>query len=642
MSCLKMPLGAALVPLIYSQGCHKVPTFIIRFVLISFLFASTTVFSADDVLSAKETGASNVAQKSILNYQLPEWFYRELSSISKDVSVLDATGASKEQIQELKERIGKVEVRLEETQLRIEGRLSEQSGRIGDIADSSSFSISLFSIVAGVLGTLIAVLSLFLNLRAKREAVASAKEEAKNTLDEWTGEKESEITRVFDIKLNELRSKYERELEEVRDKSEEQSADNDITEAYMLAHQKRDDEGIRRIHYVIQRFWGSSLLGHQKILAKAMYYRGLIFYVRNQPEKEILAYDELCELFNGHAELSIQENVAKALTNKGFRLGQLGYPLDEIAVCDEMIQIFKGNDELVIQELVAQTLVNKGARLGDIGRLEDAIVVYDELIQRFENKSDISIESKVSIAFVNKVWSLAQLDRLKEAIDTSNELDNRFKGRKELDLEEQVAKNLINKGNCLGKLYGPERAIQLYNELITRFKDRKEPSLEEEFGAALLNKGFSLTKLSRSEEAIAAYDELIKRFKDHGNAEIQVYVVDAICSKAQLVLATQTKHQAVNAIQNAISLIKEKHIVERAVMEMLKFIAEESTADNVLREIDNIPESEIIEWEFDEARHVIESLDSPRKEQVEAFARFFEAHHDIATLKEELELISNT
>lgn len=614
-------------------------TSLIRFVFISFLFSPAAVFSAEYVSKSTEQSALQVAPQPISNSQLPEWFYRELTSIRKDVSVLDATGASKEQIQELKERIGKVEVQFEESQLRIDGKLNEQSGRIGDIADSNSYAITLFSVIAGVLGTLIAVITIINSWKANREAVANAEEAARKMLAEWTQEKETELTKKFDQKLVELSERHEKEFQIIRNNTEEQTADNDITEAYMLANQKRDDEAVRRIHYVIQRFWGSNLIRHQKILAKAMYYRGLIFYARNQPEKEIIAYDELVELFNGHNEISIQEQLAKALLNKGFRLGQLGHPEDEIAVYDELLQQFKNNDELIIQELVARALVNKGAKLGELGRLEDAIVVYDELVKRFKNRPEFSIEKQVSIALVNKGGSLGQLNRLREAIEICDEHDNRFKGRKELDLEEQVAKNLINKGNCLSELYGPERAIQLYNELIIRLKDRKEPSLEEELATALLNKGFALNKLFRYEETIAVLDELIKRFKNSDIAAIQEWVFVALANKAELVLAAGDKEEAKKAIYDAIIFMKDGYKEQRAVMEMLSFIIEESTADEVLGHIYAISDGEV-DQSFDPIRSVIESLESPHKEQVEAFARYFEDHHNKAKLKEELDQIS--
>jgi translation initiation factor 2 gamma subunit (eIF-2gamma) len=106
-------------------------------------------------------------------------------------------------------------------------------------------------------------------------------------------------------------------------------------------------------------------------------------------------------------------------------------------------------------------------------------------------------------------------------------------------------------------------------------------------------------------------------------------------------LATQAKDQAIKAIQNAITLIKEGRKVERAVMEMLSFMIEESTLESVLVCIDAITDENINQF-FDPIRDVIDTLEPPRKEHVQAFACFFEEHKDKAKLKEELAQISNT
>lgn len=194
-------------------------TSLICFAFISFLFFSTAVFSADNVTNPTE----QVAPHNTSNTQLPEWFYRELTSIRKDVSVLDATGASKEQIQELKERIGKVEVRLEETQLRVDDKLNEQSGRIVDIADANSFSINLFSVIAGVLGVIVAAIAFLFSRSAKKDAIDVAKKEAKSVTGKWVKETEKSIANKFDLQIATLSSKFNEELKSVKENAELQS-----------------------------------------------------------------------------------------------------------------------------------------------------------------------------------------------------------------------------------------------------------------------------------------------------------------------------------------------------------------------------------------------------------------------------------
>lgn len=365
---------------------------------------SHLAFAAEDVVTP-----SNTQQKA--NAQLPEWFYRELISIKKDVSDFDATGATKDDIQELRERISKTVVRLEESQLRIDERFLDQNERITDIADSNSFSIALFSAIAGVLGTLIAVFSIYSSWKANREAVASAKQEAQNALDGWTDDKGAEITKAFDVKLKELNQRHEKELEVIREQAEVQAADSDITEAYILANQKRNDEAVRRIHYVIQRFWKSDLLRHQKIVAKAMFYRGIVLNTSHKPKAAINAYDELLKRFKDNDELAIQEFLAMALLNKGVQLSNFDN-LKAIQVFEELDERYKGKTELVLEVQVANALNNKANILGNIGSLKTAIEVCEELDQRFKGREEPELIGQRINVCVNKAeWVLITQDK---------------------------------------------------------------------------------------------------------------------------------------------------------------------------------------------------------------------------------------
>ena len=233
------------------------------------------------------------------------------------------------------------------------------------------------------------------------------------------------------------------------------------------------------------------------------------------------------------------------------------------------------------------------------------------------------------------------MNRSEEAIAVYDALLERFKDSDELALQERVAKALVNKGATLGQLNRSEEAIAVYDALLEQFKDSDELALQEQVAKAQVNKGATLGQLNRSEEAIAVYDALLERFKDNEEAVIQRQVVTALCNKAELVIAGNSKEQAINAIRDAIFFIKDGNKQDRAAMELLSFIIEETTVSSVFRKIEDIPESENFEWRFNEARHVIESLDSPRKEQVEAFARYFEDHHNKVKLKEELDQIPN-
>lgn len=350
------------------------------------------------------------------NTQLPEWFYRELTSIRRDVSVLDATGASKEQIQELKERIGKVEVRLEESQLRVDGKLNEQSGRIGDISDSNSFSITLFSVIAGVLGTLVALITIINSWRANREAVDKAEKAANEKLAKWTLEKETELTKKFDQKLTELSERHEKEFQKIRDNAEEQALDNDINEAYALAGKDRIGDAMSRINNVVRRVEKSDSIKHQRVHAKALYYKGLISYAVNQKEAVLKVFDELILKFKDSDDAAIQEQVAKALLNKGVTLGQLDRLEDAIVVFDALFDRLKDNDDDAIQERIAKVLFNKSNALGQLNRFEEAIAVYDAFLDQFKDSDDAAIRGLIINVICNKAEFLLATQAKDQAI----------------------------------------------------------------------------------------------------------------------------------------------------------------------------------------------------------------------------------
>ncbi|SHF07233.1 hypothetical protein SAMN02745753_01271 [Marinomonas polaris DSM 16579] len=481
-------------------------TSFIRFAFISFLFSSAAVFSAGNVSNSTEPSAPQISPQSTSNTQIPEWFYRELSSIRKDVSVLDATGASKEQIQELKERIGKVEVRLEESQLRVDGKLSEQSGRIGDI---HSF-ISQMGWLIGIVITIVTGLAAFFNITARSAAVNGAKEAANEKLVEWTQEKEAELTEKFGHKLTELSDRHEKEFQKIRDDAVIQSAETDINRALALA-KDRSEEAIPIFDSVIKKFNSSDLVEHQRLVVDALY-------------------------------------------GKSFALDKPGFYKEQISLFDEIVENFNGVEDRKIQNRISNVLFNKGVILGAQSRPIEAVDVYKTLIERFQNSKDERIKNRVMKAMVNMKIKLALIGDI-------------------------------------------ENKIRAYEDVVNRLTGSEDPDVQEQLINALLN-------------------------------------------KAKLTLVLQKKGVAKGAIEEGIVFMKDGFKEKRAIMEILNFIIDESTVSYVLSKIADIPESETIEWGFNEIRPVIENLEFPRKEQVEAFARFFEEHKDKAKLKEELDQIS--
>jgi tetratricopeptide (TPR) repeat protein len=495
-------------------------TSLIRFVFISFLLSSAAVFSAEDISNSPEPSVSQVTPQPISNTQLPEWFYRELTSIRKDVSVLDATGASKEQIQELKERIGIVEVRLEETQLRVDDKLEAQ-GKYVEAINASTDRFGTLASILGLVASIIAVMFGWISAGKK------AKSEAKKHVDDWLESNEAELDAQFVIAKEKLDSTLKREIASAKDQIEEliRSSKGKI-ETVETRMDSLENTIVERV---------TSSLGK--------------YDLKNITEEELQ---------------DVEENAEEALTKSE----------EERTAADWKL-------------LAVQAYFNKS---------------FDDALS-FINKALIG-ESPLS-DFVN-------------------------------------ADLLWLKGIILGALDRFDDGIAVFNELFERFKDSQEDRVQVLVATTQINKGIYLGRLNRLEMAIVVYEKVYEQFNGNNDIAIQRQVAHSLINKAELLLVIQDKEKAKIFIQDAIKCMRDSFKGHRAMIEVLNFIVEKSTVDSVLSKVSDIPDNEIIEWSFNEIRPVVENLESPRKEQVEIFARFFEDHHDKAKLEEELAQIPNT
>jgi tetratricopeptide (TPR) repeat protein len=421
-------------------------TSLIRFVFISILFSSTAVFSADNASISTEPRASQVAPQPMSNTQLPEWFYRELTSIRKDVSVLDATGASKEQIQELKERIGKVEVRLEETQLRVDDQLMAQ-GKYVEAINASTDRFGTLASILGLVASIIAVMFGWISAGKK------AKSEAKKHVDDWLESNKNDLDMQLDSVKNQLNDTINNEISSAKDQLkkfvlsskkeiddiksevdklknsliedviseirsenqdniakgsmhnvafEEQHAPdnvhidaNELRSLAMEAFVNKDFEGA--LELIVKVFGRNNVkdeLSDQK-MASLLFLKGLTLMKLNRPREAISDYDEIISRYKDQGELALQEKVADALYFKGIVLDQPDLYEQSIEVFDQIIESYQYREEIFFQELVSSAMNFKGIRLRQLGRIEDAIVVYDELIEQFQNRDEKVLEKLV-------------------------------------------------------------------------------------------------------------------------------------------------------------------------------------------------------------------------------------------------------
>ena len=429
-----------------------------KFIITAIFCLITSVsYAADPTATKSQSSQSNQSF-------LPEWVYKELSSIQKEVSVLDATGATKESVQALKERLSKVEMQLEQSQLRVDDSLKLHGNRIEDLHASSESSLSSISswttwlsIFTGLLGFVVAGTSIFFSFSSKNEAIKQARKDAsdwlKNNQDnlerqfeeskerleaeraiEIAAMKEEINTLVFESKVdiasvqskvkdigkdvtenvlsrlkvdNYIITKEENvevagKVEKVLNKPDDQKSTNDWRLLAIDTYfANQFNEALSLIGKVFEQEKIKSELTKEK-LVEMMYLKGIVLGKLNRPKEAIGIYTDLIEQFVENKEPFIQEKVIKALLNVGITLNYLNLLEEEIKIYSRIVELFGESKELVFQEQVAKALFNKGVTLGELKRSEEAVETYAQLVELFGESKELALQKQVASALSNK------------------------------------------------------------------------------------------------------------------------------------------------------------------------------------------------------------------------------------------------
>lgn len=364
-------------------------TFLTRFIFISAFFASliTSAFAEDS------TASSNTPQHQA-NTQLPEWFYRELISIKSDISRLDATDVSKEDIRKINDRIDVVVNRVGDQEL----SLSLHNERVGDIADSNAFALALFSVIAGVLGTLIAVFSIYSSWNAKREAVANAKDFAHKEVTKWINNTEKELTDNFKNSIQNQSDKFNKEFEGIKENAEIQFAKTMVNRAISMAanghlngHLKN---AMNEFDDVIREYKNSRCVVIEEQVAIALFYKGAILEELKYTDKAIIEYQTLIDNFYNRKEIPIKRQVTNALASK-----------------TELVLFYKS--KLEAKEAIAETV----AYIGNAFSVNRAVMeMFYYIIDEVSYESVINIINGIP-ADEESTWEFSKIRSLIEKLE---------------------------------------------------------------------------------------------------------------------------------------------------------------------------------------------------------------------------------
>jgi len=481
-----------------------------------FCLITSISYAADSTATKSQTSQSN--QKSS-----PEWVYKELSSIQKEVSVLDATGATKDSVQALKERLTKVEVQLEQSQLRVDDSLKVYGNRIEDIYASTD----RFSYIAAWLGAIASILAVMFGwISAGRKAQS----EAKKHVDTWLEGNEANLTEQLEKAKNRLNETLENEIvsakKQIKTLIAESKGNIDLIQSDVTGLKDNVKDAVI-----------SSLKNDGYTLPKEEKDKAIIEAknISNKSDKDKTAMDwrtlaiehyfsnDYIEALNSINKAFKQENIKKSFSSyeevdtyflKGSVLIKLNRLADAVVIYSDLVTQFGGIKDLKFQHIVAKALRNLGLNLNALNRSEEALDVYTDVVKRFGENKDLELQEQVASALINKGITLSELKRTEQELDTYSDIERRFGESENVLLQEKVAKSMNNKAIVLFELKRPEDALNVYTDVVKRFGESKNPVLQDRVASSLLNKGVMLGKLEYLEDELKVYSEIMKRFNE--------------------------------------------------------------------------------------------------------------------------------
>lgn len=137
-------------------------------------------------------------------------------------------------------------------------------------------------------------------------------------------------------------------------------------------------------------------------LANYLRRKAMCFYYLKDTFQTLSVYNLLISKFSDTADSDIQKILADAMFGKGVSQGKQSLIDDEIASYDNLIDKFGDSKEVAIQERVASAFCNKGVCLGRLNKYQSAMSVYDEVIAKFDNSTEPTVLEKVYRAMANQ------------------------------------------------------------------------------------------------------------------------------------------------------------------------------------------------------------------------------------------------
>lgn len=547
---------------------------------------------------------------------------------------------------------------------------------------------NLLAALIALLSLLVALFAFLFAVRAKSNAIKTAKKSAETHFFMWLEEKESEIVdrlqqkteslhndtmkkaltlldeRLFTAKktaaelgylsdlYQSLTAQYENEIrfrltqfDQISDPDDikkfeinlnnrlmhrekvDYSPTDSFDQAIALFHQKDYLSCISFLDEVINNPKSSDLL-----LTNALFNKAYTLQKLQRTTEAITAYNEIILRVTADDPVELQKQVIKSLFQKGLLLEQLGQTEQAIAVYDEIIARFSESADLFFEVQINRALIHKALALSETDATDQVLSIYDDLVSRLGQRSELEMQQIMAQALVNKSHYQDKIGQQKQAIAGYESVVALFADSADLKLQTLVIQSMEHMLTIFDRQEKPLAVIELCDKIHLRFARRNELRFKQLVARALEDKAMILLKFNKTKDAVKIFDEMIAHFGKSRSPYLKAKVNNALTNAALVSLLCENLETTKIRIQRAEKVNLESSL-DFVIMAFLRFLIDDITVEKFIANADKLAPDTKFDRSFAILKNFIKRLPQVKQIQANAIVDFFETHHDIAKLK---------
>ncbi|MFT7053708.1 MAG: tetratricopeptide (TPR) repeat protein [Psychromonas sp.] len=405
------------------------------------------------------------------------------------------------------------------------------------------------------------------------------------------------------------------------------SATDNFDQAIVSFHQKDYLSAIAFLDQVINNPQSSDLL-----LANALFNKAYTLQKSQRTTEAITTYDEIILRVSADDPIELQNQLIKSFFQKGFLLEQLDQMEQAITVYDQIIARFSDATDLFFEVQINRALIHKAVALSETDATDQALTIYDDLVSRLEQRSELELQQIMAQALVNKSHYLDEIGQQKQAIAGYESVVALFADSADLKLQTLVTQSMGHMLAIFDRQEKPLAVIELCDKIHLRFARSNELLFKQLVARALEDKAMVLLKFNKAKDAVKIFDEIIARFGKSRSPSLKTKVNDALTSAALVSVLCEELETTKIRIQRAEKVNLESSL-DFVVMAFVRFLIDATTVEKLVENADKLAPDTKFDRSFAILKNFIKRLPLVKQIQANAMIDFFETHHDINKLK---------